>query len=112
MFRRLFTIISAISEAVFLALLFVWILRVRISWEAAGPQWGYTFVTHHYAVRKIPALMVGVRPLFFLILPFFVPMALLVILPGLWAGLFILRRRRRHGTRGFPLDASDSAAAS
>ena len=108
MFRRLFTAISALSAALFLALLLVWVLRVRISWEAAGPQWGFTFVFHHYPFRTIPDLMVGVRPLFFFNVPFVVPIALLLILPGLWAVLLFLRRRRRRGMPGFPLDARDS----
>src|SRR5687767_5171534 len=111
MLRRLFTIISALSAALFLALLLVWVLRVRISWEAAGPQWGYTFVVHHYTFRAIPDLMAGVRPLFFFTVPFVVPLLLLLILPGLWAVLLVLRRRRSR-TRGFPLDSRESPAAS
>jgi hypothetical protein len=112
MFRRLFTIVSALSAALFLALLLVWVLRLRMSWEAAGPQWGFTFVVHHYTFRTMPDLMVGVRPLFLFTVAFVVPMALALILPGLWAILVFLRRRRPRETAGFPLDARDPSAAS
>ena len=111
MFRRLFTTLSALSAALFLALLLVWVLRVRVSWEVAEPRWGITFFVHHYTFRTIPDLMLGVRPLFFFNVPFVVPMAVLVILPGLWAVLF-LRRRRRRGTHGFPLDTRETRAES
>jgi hypothetical protein len=111
MLSRLFTIISALSATLFIGLLLVWVLQLRVSWEAASPQWGFTFVVHHYEFRMIPDLMVGVRPLFFFTVPFIVPLLVLLILPALWVVVVLRRRRRRRQTAGFPLDARDSAAA-
>jgi hypothetical protein len=50
----------------------------------------------------MPDLMQGVRPLFFVVVPFVVPMVLLLVLPGLWNVLLVLQRRHSSKTRGFP----------
>ncbi len=109
MARRILSIVAVISAVLFLTLLLLWVLKVRVEWRAGEPGRGYLFAVTHGDIT--PDMVIAVPPLFFFDVPIFVPMALLLVLPASCGILFLLRRRRVK-TRGFPVDASDSAAAS
>lgn len=108
MVRVVFTIIAALSAALSATFLVLWVLEVNVWWQAGEPQWWFAFEVAHGDMT--PDLRVGLRPLFFFDVPIVFPMAVLLVLPALWGVLFFLRRRRT-GTRGFPVDERDSAAA-